>query len=164
MGSYGKALGLLGDQVAETLPVMIGLGLGGVSGVAPAQSITGMGLLSAAEKKKELEDVDMDEVMKTWNAVITGLAEGTMESIGTVKIAAIGKQLYSKVGKEAAEKAAKNGFKATFGNAMKKFYPIGGAIGEGIEEAATTFTQNITDRSTGVDDAWFNGTDIPKPL
>ena len=151
MGDYGKALGLLGNEVAETLPLMMGLALGGASGVTATQSITGMGLLSGAEKKKELEDVDMDEVMKTWNAIVTGLAEGAMETMGTVKIAAIGKQLYSKVGKEAAEKAAKDGFKATFGNAIKKFYPISGAIGEGIEEASTTFTQNLTDRYTGLD-------------
>jgi len=150
-GDYKKALGLLGNQVAETLPIMISLGLGGISGVTAVQSITGMGLLSAAEKKKELEDVDMDEVLKTWNATVHGLAEGTMETIGTVKIAAIGKQLYSKVGKKAADKAIKDGFKATFGNAMKKFYPVTGAIGEGVEEAATQFTQNLNDRYTGVD-------------
>ena len=151
VGEYGKALGLLGNEVTETLPLMVGLAMGGYAGIGYTQSIAGMGALSGAEKRKEIEDIDASEVVKTWIALIHGLAEGIMESLGTMKIAAIGRQLYSKLGTKAADKAIKKGFMASLGGAMKRFYPITGAIGEGIEEAATTFTQNLNDRFNNVD-------------
>ena len=144
-GEYSKALGAAGLGAGESLvPTLLAAFTGG-TGLAT------LGLSAAAEKKAELDKVsDTAESVKTANAVLTGSFEVITEKIGSAQLGGLIKTMYKKAGKDAAEKALRDGFIAN----MKKYYQKIGIytapVQEGLSEAANQFLQNVTDIVTGV--------------
>lgn len=148
-GEYKKGFKLLGNSIAETVPVSLGLLLGSASGLSEAELIAGSTPVFAADKKAELdkEAPHLDNDTKMNIALANGLFEGIFEQFGITKLGGAVKQTLLENGKEAAEKIAKEGFKDVYAPVVKKY--LGTAAEEGISEAATQFAQNAVDKYSG---------------
>lgn len=149
-GQIGKAAGSMGIQIAETIPYMIGIAAGAMSGATPIQLIGGIGSVAGAQRREELDDKDLSEYMKTLNSALYGLAEGAFEFAGTAQVVTLAKDLVKKIGSNQAKEAVRKGFAASVYKSVKNL-PATAAITEGIEEGATQYSQNVIDIVTGVD-------------
>lgn len=145
-GEYLNGAKLLGNQVAESLPFMAAIGATG--GGAAANLAIG-GALSA-DKYAEIQNSEVSDPLKLTNALITGYSELAFERVGTGSILRTAEKIFKDSGKEAAETFAKKTFTEVYETALKKYFPITAPLAEGLEEMATQFTQNVTDRITGV--------------
>lgn len=145
-GDISGGIKTLAIQVAESLPIMAAIGLTG--GSVASNMVIGGSL--SANKLGELEDSEVSDVLKLTNAYITGFSELAFERVGTGTIINTARDILQKSGVEAAQDFAKKAFKGTYENVMKKYFLITAPVAEGLEEVATQFTQNLTDRLTGV--------------
>lgn len=146
-GEYGKAVGALGNAVAESLPVTISLMAGNAAGLTGTATTLLGGAVFGAEKKQELEGENLTENKKNAISLGYGLAEGFFEQFGITKLGSITKEVLKKEGKDAAKVFAENAFKEVYG---KPLVNLVGTLGEeAAGEAATQFAQNAIDKYSG---------------
>lgn len=151
-GKYIDAAKLLGEQIAESLPTTAAIAVTGGLGASPTAITLGGGTVFGAAKYDEIADrEDLTESEKASISFATGLTEGLFENLGTGNIGRIVKDAISKQGVEQGKQVAKEMFVTAYKDALKKYMPVSGALQEGIEEAATQFSQNAIDIYTGVD-------------
>lgn len=129
--------------VGESLPRMLPAFMNPVYGIAVISAEAGL------DKYRELEDKDMPEWEKIYNATLTGLNEYVWERAITVPILNRSKQAISKLGKDQAgtviQKTVKNSLERNFnkaGGAMPQW------MEEGLSEVATGLSNDITDKVT----------------
>jgi hypothetical protein len=160
-GNYQEGFELLGAGITQSIPISIGMMMGGAY-TAPSKLAAVSTLALTEAQRKELEEMDptMKESEKMIKALGMAGAESFFESIGTGTIGRVYRDIAAKEGKEAAKDILKNGLVTTYKKALEKSGPVAGFAGEGLEEAATQITQNvISGRPTfeGVADAFVTG-------
>jgi hypothetical protein len=143
-GNYKDGFELLGASIAQSVPISIGFMLGGAY-TAPAKLAAVSTLALTENQRQELEEMDpnMSESEKTMKALAMSGAESLFSSLGTGTIGKVYRDIAKKEGTEAAKGILKDGLVQTYKRALEKGGAVTGFVGEGIEEAATTITQNV---------------------
>lgn len=149
-GDYTNAAKLAGNQIAESIPVMVGIAATRGAGVSSGATVVGGGAVFGAQKYSDIQNTNLPENVKVFNATLTGLTEGVLENLGTGKIVDAGREILASSGKEAAQAFFKQSFSEMYKTALRKLYVVTAPIAEGVEEAATTFSQNAIDKYSGV--------------
>lgn len=160
-GEYGKALGNTVLQFSESVPMLIALAMGNASGYGNA-ALGYMGAATGTGRYNELEDSEMSEVAKIANSVLYGAAEFIPEKYGTMAVLDMAKGAIKRgVKREVVESIIKEGY---YSQAHKYTAMLAGgmntAVRGGLDEAATSITQNILDGRDpyeGVGDAFIVG-------
>ena len=140
-GNFGKATKALAYQVVANLPQQA-VTIGTYAAGAPAAGLALMAGSSAATEYDQAKDQGVDTSRAINNAIISGSAEALFESLGTLSIlkkweATIG----AKYGKDTATKIMKDVSKMI----------VASSVQEGVEEAGTSLTQDVSKMATGVD-------------
>ena len=160
-GNYKEGFELLGAGIAQSVPVSIGMMLGGAY-TTPAKLATVSTLALTEAQRRELEEMDptMSESEKTIKALGMAGAESLFSSIGTGTIGRVYRDIAAREGTDAAKTILKDGLVQTYKKALEKGGAAAGFAGEGIEEAATQITQNVISGRPafeGVADAFATG-------
>jgi hypothetical protein len=160
-GNYKEGFELLGAGIAQSVPISIGMMLGGAY-TAPAKLATVSTLALTEAQRRELEEMDptMSESEKTIKALGMAGAESLFSSIGTGTIGRVYRDIAAREGTDAAKTILKDGLVQTYKKALEKGGAAAGFAGEGIEEAATQITQNVISGRPafeGVADAFATG-------
>jgi hypothetical protein len=136
-------------QAAEAVPLFAMMMLAPQAGVSQAGTLTGMGALTGALKKEEIDESGKDMGMMAHGiAAGTGLSEAVSE-LFTYKLGGQVAKVFKESGEEAAQKFAKSAFEKTFDKLSGKYPVLFGFSGEGITEAANGFAQNAIDKYSG---------------
>lgn len=143
-GNYQQGFELLGSAITQSVPVSIGLMIGGAY-TAPSKLATVATLGFTENQREELAAMDptMSEAEKTVKAAGMAAAESVFSSIGTATIGKVYRDIAKREGAEAAKGIFRNGLIETYKKALEKTGVLAGFVGEGIEEAATQITQNV---------------------
>jgi hypothetical protein len=143
-GNYTDAFKLLGSGLAESAPISVGLMMGGAEmGIAKAAaSSTALfaGPNVREQKEKKLDDSELSTVLKGFG--IAG-AEGVFSAIGEGSLGKVYKDIIKKEGADVGSKIFKDGLVVAYQTALKKYGAPAAMLGEGLEEVATTVTQNL---------------------
>jgi hypothetical protein len=149
-GNYSDGFALLGEQITESLPYSLSIMMGG-AGLSAQQIVAATTLSVGAGKEQQLKDSEVSQSTKTLNALGTGFAEALSETMGTASFGKVAKDIVEKEGKEKAYNLIKDGVQSAYEKAIKTYGVPAGAIGEGLEEVAATYAENVIDKYTGVD-------------
>ena len=143
-GNYTDAFKLLGSGLAESAPISVGLMMGGAEmGIAKAAaSSTALfaGPNVREQKEKKLDDSELSTVLKGFG--IAG-AEGVFSAIGEGSLGKVYKDIIKREGADVGSKIFKDGLVVAYQTALKKYGAPAAMLGEGLEEVATTVTQNL---------------------
>lgn len=161
----GDKTGAIGQIMLETtrsLPISLaagltgGAGLGLIGGISAAQTyddLSDPSKPSETASSKEWEDyksrMNMGELAKVSNAILSGASEAGSEFLGSVPIVRWLGRVYQKVGKKGLNDAVKNGVKTTVERLFDKYGLLAAPVTEGIEEYANQVAQNMVDYVTG---------------
>ena len=159
-GNYSDGFKQLASGITESAPISISMMMGGAA-ASTKQLITGSTVAFAGP---EIEDQLNKEGQSELTSVIKGLglagAESVFSSIGSGTIGKVYKDIILKEGKEEGVKIFRNGLVEMYSNAIKKFGAPASMVGEGIEEVATTVTQNLIngiDPFSNITDSFIQG-------
>ena len=167
-GEYGKLLGSATYNAAKSVVPSLAAGFAGQYG------LVGMGLTTAARKKRELDEVsNLPEATKTASASLHGLLEYVTERVGTHQIAGMMKSIYKEFGEEAGEQIAKRQFSEILHKYYKDLGLYVAPVHEGVSEVANQWGQNWTvilsgenpelDPMTGLPEAFTSGLILAGP-
>ena len=143
-GNYSDAFKQLGTGLAESAPISLSMMLGG--------AYTSLGKLSAAStiafagpEIKEFQENNPE--MRVLEATVKGLASAGAESVFSAisqgSLGRVYKDIIKKEGAEAGTEIFKKGLVEMYTGALKKFGAPAAMVGEGVEEVATTVSQNM---------------------
>jgi predicted GNAT family acetyltransferase len=143
-GNYQEGFELLGSAITQSLPISVGLMIGGAY-TAPSKLATVATLGFTENQRESLSEMypTMSEAEKTLKAAGMAAAESLFESIGTATIGRIYRDIAKREGTEAAEGIFRAGLVQTYKKALENTGVVAGFAGEGLEEAATQITQNV---------------------
>ena len=143
-GNYKDGFELLGSAITQSVPVSIGLMIGGAY-TAPTKLAAIATLGFTEDQRESIAEMDptMSEAEKTLKAAGMAAAESVFSSIGTATIGKVYKDIAKREGAEAAKGILRDGLIQTYKKALEKTGVVAGFAGEGIEEAATQITQNV---------------------
>lgn len=143
-GNYQDGFELLGSAITQSIPVSVGLMIGGAY-TTPAKLATVATLGFTEDQRESLAEMDptMSEAEKTIKAAGMAGAESVFSSIGTATIGKVYRDIAKREGAEAAKGIFKDGLVQAYKKAIEKTGVVAGFAGEGIEEAATQITQNV---------------------
>ena len=137
----------LGRGLAESAPVSISMMMGGFAG-ASRVSMMGVAtpILAGPELKTQREEnPEQSELENVLKATGMAGAESFFEGIGKGTIGKVYRDIIFKEGKEQGSKIFRNGLVEMYETAIKRFGVPATLVGGGIEEVATTITQNLID-------------------
>jgi hypothetical protein len=143
-GNYQDGFELLGSAITQSVPVSIGLMIGGAY-TTPSKLATIATVGFTENQREELAEMDptMSEAEKTLKAGAMAAAESVFSAIGTGTIGKVYKDIAKREGTEAAKGILKDGLVLAYKKALEKGGALTGFVGDGIEEAATQITQNV---------------------
>jgi len=143
-GNYVDAFKLMGSGLAESAPVSIAIMAGGAStsiNRLAAGTTVAMAEQNIREQKEENpEQSEIESVIKGFG--MAG-AESVFSAIGEGSLGKVYRDIVKKEGAEVGSKIFKDGLVTMYQSALKKFGAPAAMLGEGIEEVATTITQNM---------------------
>lgn len=156
-GNYEDGFRQLTNSFSESLPATTSIMVGGAYAKAP-QILTASTMVFGAGKNEQLKDEnpEMDANMRIANALGTGLAQGAFETIGSGSIGSAAKALVQREGTKKGATILKDGLVNFYKESLKKNPMLASVSGEGIEEWATTVTENSIDVATGKKPQDFN--------
>ncbi len=142
--NYGDAFQLLGSGMLESAPTSVAMMAGGFATTASTVAVGGT-LMFMEENRKTLlaEDPEMNELESSLKAFGMAGAEGVFSSIGTGTIGKVYKDIVLKEGVEQGGIIFKQGLVESYKTALLKYGAVSSSVGEGLEEVATTVTQNL---------------------
>lgn len=160
-GNYKEGFELLGAGIAQSVPISVGMMIGGAY-TTPSKLAAVSTLALTENQRQELAEMDptMKESEKTMKALGMAGAESVFSAIGTGTIGKVYRDIAKREGAEAAKSILKDGLVQTYKKALEKGGAVTGFVGEGIEEAATQITQNVISGKPafeGVADAFVTG-------
>ena len=142
-GNYLDAFKQMGSGIAESAPVSISMMVGGAATTAGKLAAGSTVAMAGPEIKNQLEN----EAQSSLASIVKGIglagAESVFSSIGTGTLGKVYKDILLKEGKEEGVKIFRNGLIEMYATALKKAGAPAAMVGEGIEEVATTITQNM---------------------
>lgn len=161
-GNIADGFFLLGESIAQSAPVSIGIMAASASGVGLIPLAVGATTVMTgpelrAQKEQFPEQSDFTNVMK---AIGMAGAEMVFSTISQGTLGKVYKDIIFRQGAEAGRRTFRNGLISMYETALKKTGPVAAAAGEGIEEVATQITQNLIDGRPayeGVPDAFLAG-------
>ena len=149
-GDYAEAGKLLSLNVAQALPVMVGLVASRGAGAGEAASLIGLGVGTQAttyeDLKQQYPDIDKNTLLT--NSILTGLGEAGSELVGTSLLYNQGRKLLAKGAKKEAEDLVKGGVKSYLDNAFKKAFVGSAVISDASGEMANQVWKNFVDKET----------------
>jgi hypothetical protein len=147
-GEYAQGFELLGGGIAESFATSLAMMAGGAS--MSALKLTAAATPAFIEGSvKQLKEEDPEAFLQMAESEITtkafgmAAAETVFMSIGTGTLGKAYKDIILKEGSEKGAVIFKQGIIKMYETAFKKFGAPISAVGEGLEEMATTITQNI---------------------
>lgn len=161
-GNISDGFLLLGESIAESAPVSVGIMAASASGIgliplAAGATTVMTGPELRAQKEQFPEQSDFTNVMK---AIGMAGAEMVFSTISQGTLGKVYRDIIFRQGAEAGRKTFKKGLISMYETAIRKTGPIAAGLGEGIEESATQITQNLIDGRPayeGVPDAFLAG-------
>jgi len=160
-GNYADGFKQLASGLAESAPVSISMMVGGAA-VSTGKLAAGSTIAFAGPEIKEQREKNIGQ--SEAENIIKGLglagAESVFSSIGTGTIGKVYKDILIKEGKEEGIKIFRQGLVDMYRSALTKFGAPASMVGEGVEEVATTITQNMingVDPFENVADSFIQG-------
>jgi len=160
-GNYVDGFKQLASGLAESAPVSMSIMIGGAA-VSTGKLATGSTIAFAGPEIKEQREKNVGQ--SEAENIIKGLglagAESVFSSIGTGTIGKVYKDILIKEGKEEGVKIFRQGLVDMYRSALTKFGAPASMVGEGVEEVATTITQNMingVDPFENVADSFIQG-------
>ena len=160
-GNYADGFKQLASGLAESAPVSISMMVGGAA-VSTGKLAAGSTIAFAGPEIKEQREKNIGQ--SEAENIIKGLglagAESVFSSIGTGTIGKVYKDILIKEGKEEGVKIFRQGLVDMYRSALTKFGAPASMVGEGVEEVATTITQNMingVDPFENVADSFIQG-------
>ena len=160
-GNYVDGFKQLASGLAESAPVSISMMIGGAA-VGTGKLAAGSTVAFAGPEIKEQREKNVGQ--SEAENIIKGLglagAESVFSSIGTGTIGKVYKDILIKEGKEEGVKVFRQGLVDMYRSALTKFGAPASMVGEGVEEVATTITQNMingVDPFKNVTDSFIQG-------
>ena len=159
---YLDAFELLGSGIARSAPVSIGMMYGGAeAGIAKTMAGSTLAMTGAKRIELEGENPELPELDKTLKSLGLAGAETVFGAISEGTMGKVYKDILLKEGeKQAAGVVFKQGLMKMYETALKKYGGLTGALGEGIEEVATTITQNMIEGKPayqGIEESFIQG-------
>ena len=143
-GNYSDAFRLLGSGLAESAPVSIGFMAGGANmGIAKLAAASTAAMAGPEIRIQAEENPGQSEIENVINGFGMAGAETVFSAIGEGSIGKVYKDIILKEGLETGSKIFKDGLITTYQTALKKYGVPVSMLGEGLEEVATTVTQNL---------------------
>jgi len=144
-GNVSDGFVKLGRGLAESAPVSISMMMGGAAGASRlAMMAVATPVLAGPEIKTQREEnpqqTELESVLKGF---ANAGAESFFEGIGSSSVGKVYKDIIFKEGKERGSKVFRNGLIEMYETAIKRFGVPATIVGGGIEEVATTMTQNL---------------------
>jgi hypothetical protein len=147
---YTEAGKLLSLNVAQALPVMVGLVASRGAGAGEAASLIGLGLGTQAttyeDLKQQYPNIDKNTLLT--NSILTGLGESGSELLGTSLLYNQGRKLLAKGATKEAEDLVKGGVKSYLDNAFKKSFVGSAVIADASGEMTNQLWKNFVDKET----------------
>jgi len=160
-GNFTDGFKQLASGLAESAPVSMSMMIGGatvgIGRLASGSTIAFAGPEIKEQREKNLGQSEAENIIKGLG--LAG-AESVFSSIGTGTIGKVYKDILIKEGKEEGVKVFRQGLVDMYKSALTKFGAPISMIGEGIEEVATTVTQNMingVDPFKNVTDSFIQG-------
>ena len=160
-GNYADGFKQLASGLAESAPVSMSMMIGGAA-VGTGKLAAGSTIAFAGPEIKEQREKNVGQ--SEAENIIKGLglagAESVFSSIGTGTIGKVYKDILIKEGKEEGVKVFRQGLVDMYRSALTKFGAPASMVGEGVEEVATTITQNMingVDPFENVTDSFIQG-------
>ena len=160
-GNYADGFKQLASGLAESAPVSMSMMIGGAA-VGTGKLAAGSTIAFAGPEIKEQREKNVGQ--SEAENIIKGLglagAESVFSSIGTGTIGKVYKDILIKEGKEEGVKVFRQGLVDMYRSALTKFGAPASMVGEGVEEVATTITQNMingVDPFENVADSFIQG-------
>ncbi len=160
-GNYADGFKQLASGLAESAPVSMSMMIGGAA-VGTGKLAAGSTIAFAGPEIKEQREKNVGQ--SEAENIIKGLglagAESVFSSIGTGTIGKVYKDILIKEGKEEGIKVFRQGLVDMYRSALTKFGAPASMVGEGVEEVATTITQNMingVDPFENVADSFIQG-------
>ena len=151
-GNYSDAFKLLGTGLAESAPISIGMMAGGanmsIGKLAAASTVAMAG--SEVRQQKEANP-ELSEIENVMNGFGMAGAESVFSAIGEGSIGRVYKDIIKKEGLDTGARIFKDGLISTYQTALKKYGVPTAMLGEGLEEVATTITQNLISKKPAFD-------------
>jgi hypothetical protein len=143
-GNYSDAFKLLGVGLAESAPISIGMMAGGANMSIGKLAAASTAVMAGPEIRQQKEaNPDLFEIENVMNGFGMAGAESVFSAIGEGSIGKVYKDIIKKEGLENGAKIFKDGLISTYQTALKKYGVPAAMLGEGLEEVATTVTQNL---------------------
>ena len=143
-GNWSDAFKLLGTGLAESAPVSISIMAGGANMGLAKLAATSTALMAGPETRKMAEENPNQSELEN---VVTGFgmagAESVFSAIGEGSLGKVLKEIVKKEGAEIGAKTFRDGLITVYETALKKYGAPAAMVGEGLEEVATTITQNL---------------------
>ena len=143
-GNYSDAFRLLGSGLAESAPVSIGIMASGANMSIAKLAAASTAAMAGPEIRAQIEEKPGQSEIEN---VITGFgmagAESVFSAIGEGSIGKVYKDIILKEGLDTGARIFKDGLVSTYQTALKKYGVPVSMLGEGLEEVATTVTQNL---------------------
>jgi hypothetical protein len=160
-GNYQEGFELLGSAITQSLPISVGLMIGGAY-TAPSKLATVATLGFTEDQREELADMDptMSEAEKTLKAAGMAGMESVFSSIGTGTLGRVYKDIAKREGPETAKKIFTDGLITAYETALKKGGLPVAVAGNSLEEGAVRVGQNVISGRPimdGVADAFITG-------
>ena len=144
-GNVSDGFVKLGRGLGESASVSISMMMGGFAGASRlAMMAVATPVLAGPEIKTQREEnpqqTELESVLKGFG---NAGAESFFEGIGSSSVGKVYKDIIFKEGKERGSKVFRNGLIEMYETAIKRFGVPATIVGGGIEEVATTMTQNL---------------------
>ena len=143
-GNYADGFKQLASGIVESAPVSMSMMVGGAA-VSTGKLAAGSTVAFAGPEIKEQREKNPGQ--SEAESIIKGLglagAESVFSSIGTGTIGKVYKDILLKEGKEEGVKIFRQGLIDMYRSALTKYGAPASMLGEGLEEVATTITQNM---------------------
>lgn len=161
-GNYSDGFKQLGNMLAESSAVSIGIMMGSFSGLGIGQLARGgtIALAGPELRMQREENPEQSEAMNVLKALGLGGADMVFSSISSGSLGKVYRDIIFREGRKKGTEVFKKGLIDMYQQALKKYGLVAAGVGEGVEEVATQITQNLINQRPaleGVPDAFTVG-------
>lgn len=161
-GNIQDGFYLLGESIAASMPVTLGIMAAAFSGVGTIPLAVGAtAVMTGPELRKQKEEFpEQSKAENVLKAIGMAGSEMVFSTISQGTLGRVYKDIIFREGAKQGAKTFRTGLISMYETALKKTGPLAAGTGEGIEEVATQITQNLINGKPvfqGVPDAFIAG-------